>query len=124
LYGRFDGAYANRYPGNTWVTPKNSGEPAMTGLKVFVRPNQYDPGRSNIIIFNWDRLPTVQVDVSQAGLKPSDSYEIRNAEDYFGHPVLTGTYKGGSLTIPTRGLSMASPIGMVTRQPPATLPEF
>jgi hypothetical protein len=42
-------------------------------VKVFVRPNAYEPGRANIVVFNWDRPPTASVDVSAAKLKQGDS---------------------------------------------------
>ncbi|MBI3666959.1 MAG: right-handed parallel beta-helix repeat-containing protein, partial [Acidobacteria bacterium] len=30
-----------------------------SGVKVFIRPNQYEPGRAHIIVFNWDLSDTV-----------------------------------------------------------------
>ncbi len=50
------------------------------------------------------------------------SYEIRNAQDYFATPVLTGTYAGGTLALPMSGLSVETPVGVAA--PPATGPEF
>jgi PKD repeat protein len=50
------------------------------------------------------------------------SYDVRNAQNYFAPPVLSGTYTGGSLRLPMTGLSAAAPIGGTA--PPATGPEF
>jgi hypothetical protein len=93
-----------------------------TGVKVFVRPNQYEPGRANIAVYNWDLRNTVDVDVSDV-LKVGTHYEVRNVQDYFGSPVLTGTYDGRPLVLPMTGLKVAAPIGW-DHTPPPTAPEF
>ena len=102
---------------------------APTGTKVFVRPNNYEPNRANIIIYNWDKANTVAVDLSSV-LNPGDSYELRNVQDYFGD-VITGVYGGGELIIPMTGRTRAKPLGydQVTswyHNPlqPNTFPEF
>ncbi len=85
-----------------------------TGTKVFFRPNKYDKNRANIIIYNWDGLATVKVDLS-AFLRPGDEYELHNIQDYFGD-VITGVFGSGfaaskTISIPMTGRSMARPIG-------------
>ncbi len=92
-----------------------------TGTKVFVRSNAYEPGRANIVVFNWGLLPKVNVDVS-AVLVAGSLFEVRNAQNFFGPPVLSGVYSGGTLSLPMSGLSVAGPIG--GRTPPPTGPEF
>lgn len=79
------------------------------GTKVFVRKNKYDPGRSNIVIYNWDQASTVNIDASST-LTPGDSYELHSVQDYFGD-VQTGVYGGGPLSVNMSGRSMARPIG-------------
>ena len=49
---------------------------------------------------------------------------MRNAQNYYGEPVLAGTYDGGPLNAPMRGLTAAQPLGAVTKPPPQTAPEF
>jgi hypothetical protein len=93
------------------------------GASVFVRPNKYEAGRANITIYNWDLTSTVSVDVSKV-LTVGSSYELRNAQDYFGVPVLSGIYSGGTLTIPMTGLTVAQPTGTVPRAPLPTGPQF
>jgi hypothetical protein len=94
-----------------------------TGTWVFVRPNRYEPGRANITIYNWGLADVVPVDVSNV-LKVGESFEVRNAQDFFAAPVLSGTYLGGTLSIPMRGLTVARPQGAVPNLPKAVGPEF
>jgi hypothetical protein len=104
------------YSNNTYLTTK------PTGVKIIIRPNAYEPGRANIIVYNWDLKDTVQVDVSKV-LRQGDRFEVRNAQDFFGAPVLSGAYDGQPLTLPMKGLTMAKPVG-VDRDLPTTWPEF
>ena len=104
------------YPSNTY-----HGTTKPTGTFAYVRPNAYEPGRANITVFNWDKKATVSVDVS-AALSPGQAFEVRNAADFFGAPVLQGTYAGGTITLPTTGLTVVAPIGGTA--PPPTGPEF
>ena len=95
---------------------------SMTGTKVFVRPNAYEPGRANIVIYNWDKLNTVAVDV-RAVLPIGTPYEVRNAQDFFAGPVLRGIFDGKTLELPMQGLSVAKPNGPFATPPP-TGPQF
>jgi hypothetical protein len=61
------------------------------------------------------------VDVSGI-LSNGDGYEVRNAQDFFGAAVLTGTYNGGSISLPMNNLSVATPYGVGA--PPSVGPEF
>jgi hypothetical protein len=94
----------------------------LTGTKVFVRPNRYEAGRANIIVYNWDNLSHVTVDVSSA-LMLGAAYEVRNAQDFFAPPVLSGIFDGKPLDLPMAGLTVAAPNGPL-RTPPATGPTF
>ncbi len=72
------------------------------GNKIFIRPNKYESGRANIAIYNWELKDKVEVDIS-AILKRGDRFEVRNAQNFFGAPVLTGTYAGQALSLPMTG---------------------
>ncbi len=85
-----------------------SGRP--TGVKVFVRPNQYEAGRANIAVFNWDLKPNVEVDVSLA-LSNGDHFEVRDARNFFGQPVLSGVYDDKPLILPMAGPKPAPEFG-------------
>jgi hypothetical protein len=93
-----------------------------TGQKVVVRANQYEPGRAHIIVYNWSLTKKVDVDLSSV-LQPGQAYEIRNVQNYFAPPLLTGTYIGGSIQLPMNGLTVAAPIGL-GYTPQSTAPEF
>ncbi|MGH7992445.1 MAG: right-handed parallel beta-helix repeat-containing protein [Limisphaerales bacterium] len=94
----------------------------QSGTKVFIRPNRYEPGRANLIVYNWNKLTNILVDVSSV-LAPGESFEVHNAEDFFARPVLTGVFDGQPLNLPMTGLPVAVPNGpMIT--PPPTGPTF
>lgn len=78
------------------------GEPARQDNLIVVRPNRYQPGRANIVIFNWQRKPQAAVPVGET-LKPGDRYQLRNPRDFFGKPLAEGVYDGKPLTVSTPG---------------------
>jgi hypothetical protein len=112
-------------PDLNMVDPANSytfGMPA--GARVIVRPNRYEPGRAHVVIYNWDLQPQVGVDLSASGLRSGQAYEIRDAQDYFGTPVATGSYTGAPVTLPMTGLRTAMPVWNDAVTPRHTAPEF
>ena len=96
---------------------------APTGTWTFVEPSKYEKGRANIVIYNWDKKPNVPVDLSKA-LAVGTSFEIRDSENYFGSPVLKGTYSGSPVNIPMNGLTIAIPNGRIPTPPSHTAPLF
>ena len=97
---------------------------APTGIWTFVRPNQYEPGRANIVIYDWDLAPFVTVDLSKSGIKVGDQYQIRDAQNWYHGAVVSGTYDGSPVTIPMSGLTVAQPVGSVPYPPSHTAPQF
>jgi hypothetical protein len=77
---------------------------------VMVRPNVYDDSRATIVVYNWDEAPTVGVDVGSV-LQVGDSFEVRNVQDYFGEPILSGIYQGEPLPLPMTGMGAVQPVG-------------
>lgn len=93
--------------------------------KIFVRPNQYEPGRANVTIYNWAKTPTVTLtaeDLKEVGIQKGDQYELRNVQDYFSD-ILTGTYDGEKIEVPMTAHTVAQPLGL-NFKPPSTFPEF
>ncbi|HEY5914233.1 MAG TPA: right-handed parallel beta-helix repeat-containing protein [Verrucomicrobiae bacterium] len=90
----------------------------LRGTRVFVRPNQYEPGRANIIVYNWDGLDNVAVDVSSV-VSPGATFEVRNAQEFLAAPLLSGTYDGQLLLLPMTNLTAAVPNGPLTAPVPA-----
>jgi len=96
---------------------------AAAPTKVFVRPNAYEPGRANIIVYNPSGQGSVTVDLS--GVVPAGArYEVRNVQDLFGAPVASGTYGGGAISIPMGGVPAPTPIGLSSSSAPKTGPYF
>ncbi len=94
------------FPNNAYTTTR------PTGARVLVRKNQYEAGRANIAVYNWDRKSFIDVDLGS--IVPRGAvYEVRNAQDYFGAPVVAAVYSGGLVRIPLTGLSVASPNGIL-----------
>jgi hypothetical protein len=91
--------------------------------KVFLRPNRYEPGRANLIIYNWSRQAAVPVDLSGV-VRVGDAYEIRSVQNFFGAAVASGTYGGGPVDVPMSGVTPVAPIGGSPTPPPQTGPDF
>ncbi|HYK42131.1 MAG TPA: hypothetical protein VE007_07045, partial [Thermoanaerobaculia bacterium] len=104
------------YPANAYVTGSNP-----STARVFVRPNQYEPGRANITVINWSKAATVPVDLSSI-LAPGATFEIRNAQSFFAPPVVKGTYDGSPVALRMAGMPTALLTGFST--PPTTGPDF
>ena len=110
------------YDQHSTLTTSLTGKPSTN--QVFVRPNQYEAGRANIVIYNWQQLATVPVDVSGI-LRNNDQYEVRNVQDFLGAPVLRGTYLGGTIAIPMTAVTPPVPLGgWPGAAPPPTGPEY
>ena len=112
--GRFGFAQWRRATGLDLHSRASATRPA--GVNVFVRPNRYEAGRANIVIYNWDLRDRVPVDVSSV-LSPGAQFEIRDAQNYFAEPVLRGVYKGEPLLLPANLSKVALPVGNVERVP-------
>src|SRR5262249_3837434 len=89
------------FSGNTYLTTR----PASA--MVAVRPNGYETGRGNIIVYNRGLQPAVTVDLSSV-LAPGASYEIRNAQNFFASTVRSGVYTGPPVSIPMSGSAAPS----------------
>jgi hypothetical protein len=93
-----------------------------SGVRVDVRKNAYDPNRAHVIINNYSKSATVIVDLSLV-LKAGDSFEIRNAQDYFGPLVASGIYQE-PIVLRMDNLTVARPVGWSGRIIPSSGPEF
>jgi hypothetical protein len=90
--------------GNTWL----SSRPAKN--TVLLRQNKYEPKRAHITVLNWTGQDAVDVDVS-AVLQKGDAFEVRDAQNYYGTPVLSGKYTGKPLRLPMVGGTLPARIG-------------
>jgi parallel beta-helix repeat protein len=96
---------------------------APTATKVVVRPNRYEEGRAFIVVYNFAQQRAVDVGLSGV-LKQGSRFTIRNVQDVFAEPVVSGTYDGGTVSIPMNGVEPPVPLGRPTRQAPKTGPAF
>ncbi len=103
-----DWAHLTGYDRNSRLIRTATGRP--TGLKVAVLSNQYEAGRANIAVYNWDLKDQVEIDVSGT-LRNGDRFEVRNARDLYGAPVLSGVYGGSRLRLPMTGSRTAMEFG-------------
>jgi hypothetical protein len=83
---------------------------SLNSPMVFIRTNRFQAGRAHIVIYNWGNQDTVSVDLRPV-LPVGKPFEIRDCQDFLGTPVLCGTFENKSLSLPTRGLSVAPPLG-------------
>jgi FG-GAP-like repeat len=94
---------------------------------VVVRPNTYQAGRANIIVYSPSRPASINVNLSTAGLTNGQTYTIKNAFNYGGAAVATGTYNSSNPTITLsltgNAVSVAAPTGF-GYTPPTTVPDF
>lgn len=104
FYGAMEGVDPGAYPDNEYLAT------APTANHVVVRPNAHQPGRAHVIVYNWEGLDTVNVDLSGV-LQPGTVFELRHAANLAAAPVVTGTYDGTAITVPMTNLPVAQPIG-------------
>jgi len=124
---KFGGASATSLP--AWRTASglgagDKGIGASSTTSIAVIPNAYEPGRANIVVYNWANQASANVNVGGI-LASGDHYEVRNVQDLFGSPVASGTYNGGgTITVPLAGVTPTPPIGGSPAGPVKTGPEF
>jgi hypothetical protein len=95
----------------------------LTGARAFVRPNRYESGRGHVIVYNWQKRNSVEVDLGTV-LKPGQKYRVVSVQDPFGEAVAEGAYSGKPVRLPMKPRKTVPPIGMEMSQPPITQPEF
>lgn len=83
-------------------------------------------GRAHVVAYTRTNPTAINVDLSASGLGNGQAYTIRNAFDYLGAAVLTGTYNAASPTVsvPLTGAArdVAAPIGDTAG--PTMCPDF
>lgn len=84
---------------NNFIWRGRKEDPVPKTATAYLRPNKYDPNRANLAILNWRKSRTVDVDVSSF-LTAGDAFRIRSALDFFGAPVVKGTYAGKPVAVP------------------------
>ena len=113
ILGGSDGSVASFKSQTGWDQNSTFGTRPTQGVNVMVRPNKYEAGRANIVIFNWQPLTSVPVNLSGAGLQNGDSYVIRDVQNFNGAPVASGVYSSSNPTVsvPMAGLAKTQIVG-------------
>lgn len=93
--------------------------PASAARDVVVRPNRYEPGRAMVTVWNPRDAGAVSVNLTGV-LNPGDRYQVHHVYDMFGAPIATGTFGGGSVSIPLPTLSAPAPVGLPASGAPAS----
>jgi hypothetical protein len=71
------------------VTPGGSPPAAPT---ILVKPNAFEPGRGNLVIFNWQSDSKPKVTVNFKGLVGAKRpFRLMDPKDFYGAPVAQGT---------------------------------
>ena len=122
-FGGTDYSFGNwRQATNLGATDQNPGT-TPSAPAVFVRPNKYEPGRANVIVYNWARQSAVSVDLSNV-LAVGQGFEIRNVQDLWGAPIVSGVYGGSLVSVPMNGVAPPQPVGGSPNAPLRTGPDF
>ena len=112
------GTMPSQFPANTYYMKR------PTTSVAFVRANAFETGRAHVIIYNWDQRPAVTLDISDSGLSFGDTFEVRDAQNFYAPALVTTVYNGSPVTIPMTGLTLAPPVGNVPTVPAHTGPTF
>jgi len=85
--------------------------PPLSGKKIFVRENTYDPRRARIVIYNYDEDPSVSVDLSGV-LTVGEAYRVHSSFDLFGTAMIESVYDGNPVSIPMGSITPPQPTGI------------
>ncbi len=75
-------------------------------------------------MMNWDKSSTVPVDISASGLQVGTPYEVRDSQNFWGVPVLSGIYDGNPIDLPMRLTTVSQIEGANFATPAHTSAEF
>lgn len=64
-----------------------------------LRTNKYEPGRSHLVVFNWENTSNIVVDLSNTGLGDGRAFEVRDVQNYFGDPAVSGRFSVSSPSV-------------------------
>jgi hypothetical protein len=120
--GTTSGFAQSDYPSNVYVLSK-----PQSGTVFSYHPNAYDSGRGWVAVYNWDQSADVSIDPARMGAYDGENYKICHFLDpvpYSCQAIATGTWHGGTISVPASGLHVLSPNGADFKAPPETGPEF
>lgn len=86
---------------------------SLSGVFYQLRIDKYDANKAYLAIANHDLAESVNIDVSSF-LEIGDTYQVIDAQNYFGDPVAIGENTTGTITIPVNLTEVAVPVGNVS----------
>jgi parallel beta-helix repeat protein len=119
---RFYGIMNDVAENNVSTTLNTVGSAQPTAPRVYFQSNAYDADRSYVTIFNGDAASAVRI--YPPFLAAGDGFELRDVQNYFGPPLLTGTYTTAGINVPMSNATLSQIIGTPPRYPTPTGPAF
>jgi hypothetical protein len=100
------GIDANAVIRNTTTNP-------YTSPIIDYKPNQFEPGRGFIAVFNPQALVSVTLNLSSFGLANGQPFSIYDVQNPFGSPLATGIYNSSSpnISVSMTGTIVRAPVG-------------
>jgi len=89
--------------------------------RIFIRPNKYEPGRAHIVVYNFQGLQSVKVDLAGI-LAPGTRFRIVDAQNFYGEDVVSGVFDGTPVELPLNLTAAAPIIGSPLSVPDAHTP--
>jgi parallel beta-helix repeat protein len=105
------------FSGNALYLGRGMTPPRPPLNRVFVRPNRYERGRATVIVYNLSGRKEVEVDLSRV-LRHGETYEVRDAQNFYGRPAVSGTFSGGPVRLPMTGGTVPDPVTLHPEFPP------
>jgi len=84
------------------VIGRNQPRRSAGRARLEIRPNRYDPQRAHVIVLNWPKKSEVELP-STPVLKSGAAYRLMDPRDFYGKPVLAGSYTGKPIRVPIDG---------------------
>jgi hypothetical protein len=121
----------NRFPGGvtkinvTNLTETGNDYTAALGNEAYIDPNEYQPDRANVTIYNQAEENTVLVNLSGVhGLAIGDTVNVRNVQDYFTDIQTLVIDAGFNITIDVQAANRTVAAPVEWDAPDTTFPTF
>jgi len=90
-----------------------SSDRAPSNTVVHLRPNRHEAGRGHLSVINWAGLSSLPVDLTPLQLRDGQEFEIRDAQNPLGPPLLRSRFRPGQpwVEVPLDNRSVAELIG-------------
>lgn len=77
------------------------GQERPKGIETALLPNEYDPNRAHLVIYNWKEAQTAEIPTEEF-LQDGDSFRLMDPKNLFGIPVFEGRCRGNAIRIPVK----------------------